>query len=114
MGIILVLGVSILLQLGAALLALRLIAVTGRRRAWVLIAAAVSLMAVRRSITLFRLLSGDVTQPPDMAAELVALAISVLMVTHESDMAAYAGRVMRFVDGRAEAGSTEARGAQAL
>jgi PAS domain S-box-containing protein len=76
----LVLGVSILLQLGAALLALRLIAVTGRRRAWVLIATAISLMAIRRSITLVRLLSGDVTKPPDLTAELVALVISVLMV----------------------------------
>ena len=37
-------------------------------------------MAVRRSITLFRLLSGDLTQPPDLTAELVALVISVLMV----------------------------------
>jgi len=37
-------------------------------------------MAVRRSITLFRLLSGDLTQPPDLTAELMALAISVLMV----------------------------------
>ena len=67
-----VLSVSILLQLAAALLASRLIRVTGRRTAWALIAIAVFLMAIRRSITLFRLLSGDLTQPPDLATELAA------------------------------------------
>ena len=80
MAVTLVLAVSVLLQFSAAILALRLIRVTGRRTAWALIAAAVFLMAVRRFITLFRLLSGDLTQPPDLTAELVALVISVLMV----------------------------------
>jgi len=28
--------------------------------------------------------------------------ITVLMVTHEADIAAYAGRIVRFVDGRIE------------
>ena len=28
--------------------------------------------------------------------------ITVLMVTHEADIAAYAGRIVRFVDGRVE------------
>lgn len=80
MDVTLVLIISILLQVSAALLALRLIWLTGRRTAWVLIATAVSFMAVRRSITLFRLFSGDLSRPPDLLAELVALAISVLMV----------------------------------
>ncbi len=80
MGILVVLGVSILLQLAAVALALRLITVTRRRRAWLLIAIAVSLMAGRRLITTFHLLSGEVAHPPDWAAELVALAISALMV----------------------------------
>jgi putative ABC transport system ATP-binding protein len=31
--------------------------------------------------------------------------ITVIMVTHESDMAAYAGRVVRFVDGAVESDS---------
>ena len=80
MSVTLVLAVSVLLQYLAAILAFRLIRVTGRRTAWALIATAVFLMAVRRSITLFRLLSGDLTLPPDLTAELVALVISVLMV----------------------------------
>jgi len=79
MGMTLVLGVSILFQFAAAFSALRLIRVTGKRTAWALIATAVSLMAIRRCITLFRLLTGDLSRPPDLPAELVALVISVLM-----------------------------------
>ena len=75
----LLLSASVLLQLSAAVLALRLIRITGWRGAWTLIAIAVFLMAVRRSITLFRLLGGDLDQPLDAAAELVALGISILM-----------------------------------
>jgi putative ABC transport system ATP-binding protein len=39
--------------------------------------------------------------------------ITVLMVTHESDMAAYANRVIHFVDGLVEAEAAAALGAQA-
>ena len=39
--------------------------------------------------------------------------ITVLMVTHESDMAAYAGRVIHFVDGLVQADAAEAMGAEA-
>ena len=76
----LVLGISILLQFTAAFLALRLTRITGRRTAWALIAAAVSLMALRRCITLFGLISGGLPRPPDLLAELVALGTSALMV----------------------------------
>ncbi len=76
-----ILGTSILLQWTAAVLAMRLFKITGRPWAWVLIAAALVLMTLRRGISWFRLLSGDLTSPPDMAAELVALAISIFMVT---------------------------------
>ena len=77
---VLILGISILLQFTAAILALRLIRVTGKQRAWGLIALAVFFMGVRRSITFFRLISGDLTLPPDLLAETVALVISILMV----------------------------------
>lgn len=71
--------VSLLLQLTAVLLALRLIRVTGGRSAWILIAAGIVLMAVRRAITLYRILSGDPTIKADPAVEWVALGISALM-----------------------------------
>ncbi len=75
-----VLAASILLQLTAAFLALRLIRVTGAGRAWTLIALAVLLMAVRRGITLYRLASGDLAHPPDLPAELLSLGVSGLMI----------------------------------
>ncbi len=75
-----ILGLSILLQLASAGIALVLIRVTGRRLAWILIAIAISLMAIRRGVTLLRLLTSDSSHPPDEYAELVALAISILML----------------------------------
>lgn len=75
-----ILIVSIVLQFTAAFLALRLIKVTGNRLSWILISSAIILMGVRRCITLFRLLSGDIEHSPDHMAESVALLISVLLV----------------------------------
>ena len=75
-----ILILSIILQLTAAGLALRLIALTGKRLAWILIAVGLCLMALRRGITLYQLFLGETATPLDQTAELVALAISVLMV----------------------------------
>ncbi|MFZ3136292.1 MAG: PAS domain S-box protein [Thermodesulfovibrionales bacterium] len=80
MNVIYVLSISVLFQITAAFLAFRLIRVTGRRIAWIFIASAISLMAFRRGISLFQVLSRELTQPLDLPAELVALATSVLMV----------------------------------
>jgi hypothetical protein len=46
-----ILALSILLQFSAAVLALKLMRMTGRRLAWVLLSAAILLMAGRRCIT---------------------------------------------------------------
>jgi PAS domain S-box-containing protein len=73
------LSFSIAFQFIAAFLALRLIKVTGRRLSWILISLAIILMGIRRSITLFRLLAGDIQYTPDHLAEGVALLISILM-----------------------------------
>jgi PAS domain S-box-containing protein len=75
-----ILATSISLQLIAVLLALRLIRVTGWRIAWTVIALALVLMSARRVITLSHIVSGSSTVQPDLTAELVALAISGLMV----------------------------------
>jgi PAS domain S-box-containing protein len=80
MGIIVVLAISIALQFAAAFLALRLIRTTGRRVAWLLIAAAVFLMAVRRCDTLSQAISLGALNVTSISAELIALAISVLML----------------------------------
>ena len=75
-----VLGTSIVLQLAAAFLALRLIKATGWRVAWTLIAIAMAVMGARRGIAFYHLLSGDPSLTPDLAAETVALVISLLML----------------------------------
>ena len=77
--ILLILGTSIVLQFGAAILALMLNRITGHLIAWWLIAFAIILMTVRRCITFGRFWSGDIAHPPDPTAELVALVISILM-----------------------------------
>ncbi len=80
MDVIYVLAISVLLQFTAAFLALRLIQITGGRIAWILISAAISLMAIRRSFILYQLFSEYLVHPPDLTSELIALATSVLMV----------------------------------
>ena len=80
MVILSMLGISIVLQLVAAFLALRLIALTGKRLAWILIAAAVLFMAIRRLITLYQILAGFPTQPFDLLEESATLLISALML----------------------------------
>ena len=76
----LVLVASVLLQFAAGFFAIRLIRITGKRQAWAWIVVAVLLMVVRRTITLYGLLIGDVSLLPDLAAELVALVSSASMV----------------------------------
>jgi PAS domain S-box-containing protein len=80
MGIIAILVISILLQFAAAGLALRLIWVTGKRTAWILIAAAIFLMAIRRCDTLSQALSLGALNVTSLSAELIALAISALVL----------------------------------
>ncbi|MDH3597140.1 MAG: PAS domain S-box protein, partial [Rhodospirillales bacterium] len=66
------------LQLAAAALAFRLIRITGWRVAWVAIAAAMVLMAGKRSLGLYHFLFEDMPHPPDMTAEFFALSVSAL------------------------------------
>jgi PAS domain S-box-containing protein len=87
MIIILILTLSILLQFVAAIMAFRLIPLTGKRLAWSLISAALMFMALRRCVPLIHILTGDTTIWPDLNAELIALAISLLMVVGISKIA---------------------------
>jgi PAS domain-containing protein len=79
MNIAIILGVSITLQFIAAGVSLSLAKTSGFRRAWFAIAGALLLMAVPRTITFVRLVRGDIAQPPNLEAELVALDVSFLM-----------------------------------
>jgi PAS domain S-box-containing protein len=80
MDIKFILFLSVILQLTAAVLAFRLIFVTKRTPAWLFVAAAIVLMALRRGVTLFEIMFWGSVTPLDLTAELIALAISVLMV----------------------------------
>jgi PAS domain S-box-containing protein len=80
MEITVILIISVLLQFAAAILALRLIRVTGRRTAWILIAAAILLMVIRRSVTLFQADFSTIRNTTSLSAELIALVISLLML----------------------------------
>ncbi len=75
-----ILVLSVALQFVAAVMAFRLIVVTGERWAWGLISVAILLMMIRRCIPLFHMAVNGATYKADAIAELIALAISVLMV----------------------------------
>lgn len=76
---VVILFFSIAFQLSAAILALRLIRITGRRTGWLLIALAVTLMTVRRVESLIMLLTGGVVSGGVELFEIVGLVLSVLM-----------------------------------
>lgn len=80
MFIAIITAVSILLQVIAAFMALRLITITGRRSAWVFISAGLFLMALRRSITFAHVISANLFNSLEISAEWVALATSSLML----------------------------------
>jgi PAS domain S-box-containing protein len=77
--VLFVLVLSIALQTAAAIMAIRLIGVTGRRVAWGLIAMALTLMALRRVVPLYRLASGDTSFEPDSLNEVIGLVLSAFM-----------------------------------
>lgn len=62
---IVILVISAAVQASAAIISFRLISITGRRTAWLSISAALALMAVRRVIPLYYLLSGVKSIAPD-------------------------------------------------
>ncbi len=77
-GLIIIISLSV--QFVTVFLSLRLIRVTGNRISWILISSSISFMAVRRSINLFRFLSGDPLHRPDLSFEIVGLVTSILML----------------------------------
>lgn len=80
MDLVVIVAVSIVLQLSAALLSLRLIRLTGRTWAWSIIALALTLMTVRRCITLYEIFSIGMRHPLEYSAELTGLVVSGLFV----------------------------------
>ena len=79
MVIIVLLGMTIVLQLMAAVLALRLIRITAKRTGWVLLALAVILLALQRCLFFLRVTAGEAPLPPLLLAAL-GLGIAVCLV----------------------------------
>jgi PAS domain S-box-containing protein len=79
MSALIFLSVAIVLQIAAAAMAFKLVRFTGRRAAWMLISAALALMALRRAIPLVRAAIGDASSPPDPVNEFVGMVLSGLM-----------------------------------
>ncbi len=80
MEIQIILATSVILQFVAAFLSLRMIPLTGKRRAWILISVAVAFMAIRRAVSFAGYSSGSTPAPADVWNELLGLMITVLMV----------------------------------
>jgi hypothetical protein len=72
---------SILFQLTAAVLAVRLIRITKRKIAWLLIAFAIAFMTLRRIESLATLLHGGTINSSLVIFEVIGLTISILMLS---------------------------------
>jgi hypothetical protein len=76
---IIIAAASVLFQFIAAYFAVKLIGITGKKTAWLLVAAAISLMTVRRIESLVLMISGDLPGSPDVLFEVIGLVISCFM-----------------------------------
>ena len=77
---IFIMALSTFLQFIAACLSIRMISITHRRRAWILIAVAISIGALRRSTDLCMIIFENTGNSPDMTGELFSLGTSIFMV----------------------------------
>jgi PAS domain S-box-containing protein len=75
-----VLALSVMCQLTSAILALRLIRITKKKVAWLLVATGIIFMTLRRIQSLMQLESGGLTSQPDLVFEMIGLVISVLLL----------------------------------
>lgn len=73
-----IISCSVILQVISALLAMRLLLVSGRRLAGLLTFTVFSLMAFRRVVSFYTLLKGEMTSV-DFIAEVIALTVSILL-----------------------------------
>jgi PAS domain S-box-containing protein len=94
---------SIIIQFIAAFLAFRLVWITKRKTAWVFIATAILLMAIRRCFTLYEWFAREMSlMAVDIGSELVGLATSVLMLLGVAFIAPLFIEIMRTKEGLRE------------
>jgi len=80
MSVAVIQGVAILIQCASAFFAIRLVRITERYTAWLLITVSIMLIVARRTISYGRLITGDLSQPPDasvMTESILLLVISI-------------------------------------
>ncbi|MGD0280770.1 MAG: ATP-binding protein [Dissulfurispiraceae bacterium] len=80
MLVTMIVGISLLLNIIAIFCSLRMIAVTGRQKAWLLLSVGIASMGVRRLMSFIYLLNGDVNHVPELGFEFIGLAGSVIML----------------------------------
>lgn len=80
MYLAIVLTISVALQTCAAYMALRMIPITRKRKAWIIIAGALCLLAIRRVVTAYCLLTSNGTVTAIPLEEIIALSGSALLV----------------------------------
>lgn len=78
---LIILSASVVLQFIAGILALRLIYITGKNIAWLLLASALFIMAFRRFFPLCCILNGSQTYHDSLINQLAGLVISIFVVT---------------------------------
>lgn len=76
---VLLIGGAALFHLIAAILSLRMVRITGLYVSWILVALAISLAALRRCITFYRALGGDISDT-GLFDDAIAFTISILML----------------------------------
>lgn len=79
--VVVVLGASILVQVASAVVGLYLIRASGYLTPWLFISAAIVLMALSRVITFVDIARAGWTSGTNLGPEIVALVISILMMT---------------------------------
>lgn len=86
MSVIFVLTISVMLQLAAVVMSLRLMRAFGGRLVWLTLAAAISLMSIRRMVSLGKAINEYPAPTNSLDAELIALIISALILVAISSM----------------------------
>ncbi len=79
MDIFLVLEISILFQITALVIAIWLIKVTGKKKAWIILAAALAVMTLRRVYTFYSFYRGGAVTTVNLNEELLGIAASLLL-----------------------------------
>lgn len=75
-----IVGLSLILQIITIWYALRLITLTGKKKAWIFLSIGISTMGIRRFITFINLLKGDAPFHSELLYEIAGLAGSAIML----------------------------------